>query len=107
MGQRNVKAVSDAGVTVVFGTDSGALPTRIPGFAEHRELQLLVRSGLSPMEAIVCATRNSAEALGATDRGTLAPGQRADFLVLNGNPLEDIRHTTEILMIYHDGKRVR
>jgi imidazolonepropionase-like amidohydrolase len=107
MGQRNVKAVFDAGVTVAFGTDSGALPTRIPGFAEHRELQLLVQAGLSPMDAIVCATRNSAEVLGVTDRGTLAPGQRADFLVLNGNPLEDIRHTTDILMIYHDGKRVQ
>jgi imidazolonepropionase-like amidohydrolase len=107
MGQRNVKAVFDAGVRVALGTDSGALPTRIPGFAEHRELQLLVQAGLSPMEAIVCATRNSAEVLGATDRGTLAPGQRADFLVLTANPLEDIRHTTEILMIYHDGKRVR
>ena len=107
MGQRNVKAVLGAGVRVAFGTDSGALPTRIPGFAEHRELQLLVQSGLSTMEAIVCATRNSAEVLGATDRGTLVQGQRADFLVLNGNPLEDIRHTTEILMIYHDGKRVR
>ena len=107
MGQRNVKAVFDAGITVALGTDSGALPTRIPGFAEHRELQLLVQAGLSPMEAIVCATRNSAAVLGAGDRGTLAPGQRADFLVLNGNPLEDIRHTTEILMIYHDGNRVR
>lgn len=107
MGQRNVKAVFDAGVKVALGTDSGALPTRIPGFAEHRELQLLVRAGLSPMGAIVCATRNSAEVLGATDRGTLAPGQRADFLVLNANPLEDIRHTTEIVMVYHDGKRVR
>ena len=59
------------------------------------------------MEAIVCATRNSAEVLGATDRGTLAPGQRADFLVLNGNLLEDIRHTEDILMVYHAGKRVR
>lgn len=107
MGQRNVKAVFDAGITVAMGTDSGALPTRIPGFAEHRELQLLVQAGLNPMEAIVCATRNSAAVLGANDRGTLAPGQRADFLVLNGNPLEDIRHTTEILMIYHNGKRVR
>ncbi|MBV9492230.1 MAG: amidohydrolase family protein [Verrucomicrobia bacterium] len=107
MGQRNVKTIFDAGIMVAMGTDSGALPTRIPGFAEHRELQLLVQAGLSPMDAIVCATRNSAELLHATDRGALAPGRRADFPVLNGNPLEDIRHTEDILMIYHNGKRVR
>jgi imidazolonepropionase-like amidohydrolase len=106
VGQLNVKILFDAGVRIAFGTDSGALPTRIQGFAEHRELQLLVQAGLSPADAIVCATRNSAEAIGATDRGTLESGKKADFLVLNGNPLEDIRNTTQIDMIYHDGKRV-
>ena len=106
MGQRNVKILFDAGVKVAFGTDSGAVPTRVQGFAEHRELQLLVQAGLSPMEAIVCATKNSAEVIGATDRGTLEIGKKADFLVLNGNPLEDVRNTTNIDMIYHEGKRV-
>jgi imidazolonepropionase-like amidohydrolase len=106
MGQRNVKILFDAGVKVAFGTDSGALPTRIQGFAEHRELQLLVQAGLSPEEAIVCATKNSAEVIGASDRGTLEAGKKADFLVLDGNPLEDIRNTTRIEMIYHGGKRL-
>ena len=105
-GQHNVKVLFDAGVTIAFGTDSGALPTRIQGFAEHRELQLLVQAGLSPTAAIVCATKNSAEAIGATDRGTLESGKQADLVVLNGNPLEDIRNTTRIYMIYHHGKRV-
>jgi imidazolonepropionase-like amidohydrolase len=106
MGQRNVKILFDAGVKIAFGTDSGALPTRVQGFAEHRELQLLVQAGLSPMDAIVCATKNSAQVIGAPDRGTLEVGKRADFLVLNGNPLEDIANTTHIDSIYHRGKIV-
>ena len=106
MGQRNVKILFDAGVKVAFGTDSGALPTRIQGFAEHRELQLLVQAGLSPVDAIVCATKNSAELIGVSDRGTLEAGKKADFLVLSGDPSDDIRNTTHIDMIYHDGKRV-
>jgi len=106
MGQRNVKILFDAGVKIAFGTDSGALPTRVQGFAEHRELQLLVQAGLSPMDAIVCATKNSAEVIGAADRGTLEVGKRADFLILDGNPLDDIRNTTHIDSIYHRGKIV-
>jgi imidazolonepropionase-like amidohydrolase len=106
MGQRNVKTLFEVGVKVAFGTDSGALPTRIQGFAEHRELQLLVQAGLSPMDAIVCATKNSAEVIGASDRGTLEAGKKADFLVLNGNPLDDIRNTTRIDRIYHHGRLV-
>ena len=106
MGQHNVKVLFDAGVKVAFGTDSGALPTRVQGFAEHRELQLLVRSGLTPEDAIVCATKNSAAVIGATDRGTLEVGKKADFLVLNDNPLDDIRNTTHLHSIYHNGNRV-
>jgi imidazolonepropionase-like amidohydrolase len=107
MAMRNVKTVYDAGVLVGFGTDSGAMPTRLPGWAEHRELQLLVKAGLSPMDAIVCATRNAAQVLGeSATRGTLAPGQEADFLVLAGNPLGDIRNTTRLDAIYHRGHRI-
>jgi imidazolonepropionase-like amidohydrolase len=107
MGQKNVKTLFDQGVFVSFGTDSGALPTRIPGFGEHLELQLMVRAGLKPMDAIVCATSHSAETIGeGQNRGTLEAGKRADFIVLSANPLEDIRNTTKIEAVYHGGKRV-
>ena len=106
-GMRNLKALRDSGVKIAFGTDSGANPVRIQGWAEHRELELMVRAGLSPMEAIVAATCGSAAMLGAKDRGTLRPGMRADFLVLGGNPLDDIRNTRKLLAICHGGKEVQ
>jgi imidazolonepropionase-like amidohydrolase len=106
-GIHNLKALRDSGVKIAFGTDSGANPVRIQGWAEHRELELMVRAGLSPMEAIVAATSGSAAMLGAKDRGTLRPGMRADLLVLGGNPLDDIRNTRKLVAIWHGGKQVR
>ena len=76
MDQQNLKTLYDAGVRVGFGTDSGAMPARIPGFSEHRELEDMVQAGLTPMQAIVCATRSNAMLLGIdATRGTLRPGQ--------------------------------
>ena len=106
--QANLKTLYGAGVHIGFGTDSGALPGRIPGFAEHRELELMTQAGLTPMQAIVCATRNNAQLLGiAKERGTLTPGKRADLLVLAANPLDNITNTRNILAIYHDGRLVK
>jgi imidazolonepropionase-like amidohydrolase len=107
MDQQNLKTVYDAGVLVGFGTDSGAMPTRIPGFSEHRELEDMVQAGLTPMQAIVCATRSNAALLGIeATRGTLRPGKRADLLVLAANPLDDITNTRSIVTIFHDGRTV-
>jgi imidazolonepropionase-like amidohydrolase len=104
MGLRNVETLHDAEVLIGFGTDSGATPTRLPGWAEHRELQLLVQAGLTPSEAIICATRNAAAVLGESqNRGTLELGKRADFLILTANPLDDIRNTTKLAVAYHGG----
>jgi imidazolonepropionase-like amidohydrolase len=102
----NLKTLQDAGVTIAFGTDSGANPERIPGWGEHHELELMVRAGLSPMQAIVAATAHSAAVVKATDRGTLEPGKRADFLVLAGDPLADIRNTQKLVAIWHGGREV-
>jgi imidazolonepropionase-like amidohydrolase len=106
VGQQNLKRLFDVGVNVGFGTDSGALPGRIPGFAEHRELELMVQAGLTPMQAITAATGENAKLLHATDRGTIAAGRRADLLILDADPLVDIRNTRKIFAIYHDGRSV-
>ena len=104
---KNVRLVHEAGVSMAFGTDAGAMPTRIPGWAEHFELELLVRAGLSPLEAIKLATHGSAAMLHAKDRGTLEPGKQADFLVLSANPADDIRNTRKIVSIWHEGREIK
>ena len=67
----------------------------------------MVQSGLSPMQALVCATQNSAQAIGVNDRGTLEPGKQADFVVLDADPLTDIAHTTQIAFVVHRGNIVK
>jgi imidazolonepropionase-like amidohydrolase len=105
-GQQNLKRLFDAGVNVGFGTDSGALPGRIPGFAEHHELELMVQAGLTPMQAITAATGENAKLLHSSDRGTITVGKRADLLVLDADPLIDIRNTQKIFAVYHDGRNI-
>ena len=106
VGQQNLKKLFEAGVSVGFGTDSGALPGRIPGFAEHRELELMVRAGLTPLQAITAATGSNAKLLHLSDRGTIAVGKRADLLILDADPSVDIRNTEKIFAVYHDGRDV-
>jgi imidazolonepropionase-like amidohydrolase len=106
MAKKNLKTLSDAGVKVAFGTDSG-IPTRFPGYFEHRELQLMVEAGLTPMQAIVAATATNAEILGGAKQfGTLQAGRRADFMVLDANPLDDIHNTEKLSAVWQAGKTV-
>ncbi len=106
MAKKNLLSLSEAGVKIGFGTDSGP-PARFQGYFEHRELQLMVEAGLTPMQALVAATRTAAEILGVdSDFGTLAPGKRADFLVLDANPLEDIHNTEQLVEVWQDGRPV-
>lgn len=104
--EHNVKALFDSGVPIGFGTDSGAMLTRVPGFAEHRELQLMVEAGLSPMEALRSATSRNAGMLGL-QTGTLAAGKQADLLVLDDDPLNEIADTQKIAAVIHNGVVVR
>jgi imidazolonepropionase-like amidohydrolase len=103
---KNLKTLYDAGVKIGFGTDSGAAPVRIPGFAEHRELALMVDAGLTPLQAIQVATQRAAELLGLDDRGVLANGKRADFIVLSDDPSEDIEATTHIEAVWQRGRAI-
>ncbi len=104
MAKTNLKLMYAAGVRVGFGTDSGANPVRLPGYAEHRELQLMVEAGLTPLEAIRCATATNARLLGIDHvTGTLALGMRADFLLLDRDPAVDIANTRRMVSIWHNG----
>jgi imidazolonepropionase-like amidohydrolase len=104
--QRNLKALEVAGVRIGFGTDSGATPLRIPGFAEHRELALMVEAGISPLEAITIATSRAAALLNLEDRGVLAPGKLADFVVVDGKPDLAITDIDHIVSVWQRGKPV-
>lgn len=104
--QKNLAVLYRAGVKVGFGTDSGAAPTRIPGFAEHRELYLTVQAGLSPVQAISLATGNAAALMNLSDRGVIVPGRRADLLVVNGNADENIAAVDQIDQVWQRGTLV-
>jgi imidazolonepropionase-like amidohydrolase len=102
----NLKKLYDGGVPVAFGTDSGATPVRIAGFAEHRELTLMVSAGMTPLEAIHAATQEAAVALGLKDRGLLSPGMLADFVVVDGDPSKNIDDLAHVVEVWHRGKKV-
>ncbi|MCG8413007.1 MAG: amidohydrolase family protein [Pseudomonadales bacterium] len=93
-----------ANADLVLGTDAGAVPDHPFGYTGHRELEIYVRLGVPPMEAIVAATGNAAKHLGLNDRGRIAPGYRADLLILNSNPLDSIRNTRDIHAVYFRGE---
>jgi imidazolonepropionase-like amidohydrolase len=103
--QRSLAKLSAAGARIVLGGDTGLQDDPF-GFAEHRELELMVEAGMTPMQAIVAATRNGAEYLDLRTTGVLSPGKHADFVVLDANPLDDITNTRRIARIFIAGREV-
>jgi imidazolonepropionase-like amidohydrolase len=106
-----VKAMKDAGVKLIAGTDTSpnyyALPNLFPGFSLHDELALYVKAGLTPMEALQTATRNPAEFFGLLDKlGTIEIGKLADLVLLDANPLQDIANTEKISAVVVNGRLV-
>ncbi|MDR6806234.1 imidazolonepropionase-like amidohydrolase [Dyadobacter sp. BE34] len=103
----NLKKIHDAGIKVALGTDSGAFPVRTQGFTEHLEMELMVKAGLTPAQAITISTRNAAAALYIDqEKGTLERGKKADLLILSANPFDDIRNTRKIESVWKEGKEV-
>lgn len=103
----NLKALSDAGVVIAMGTDSGGGPGRFQGYFEHLELEYETKAGLTPMQALVSATSGAAEAVNISQQaGTLERGKWADFVILHANPLDDIRNTRAIDSVWIGGVQV-
>ena len=104
---RNLKILSDAGVVIAMGTDSGTNAGQWQGYFEHTEIEMMVEAGMSPGQALVAATGGAARAVGLNqDLGTIQPGRWADLIVLNANPLDDIRATREIDSVWIAGGRL-
>lgn len=105
-GTRNLKLLSDAGVTIAMGTDSGTDEGRWQGYFEQMEIEMMAKAGMTPMQVIVAATGAAAQVSKLDHVGTIAPGQAADLLVLDANPLQDIRNTREIHSVWIAGRRL-
>jgi imidazolonepropionase-like amidohydrolase len=103
--ERSTAKLAKAGAKITLGCDTG-LEDHLFGPAEQHELVNMVKAGMTPMQVIVAATSRAAEYLKLTQMGTLAAGKQADFLVLDGNPLDDIRNTQRISKLYVKGAEV-
>ena len=102
--QSSFAMLLNANVDIVLGTDAGAVRDHPYGYVGHRELEIFVRHGMSPMQAISAATSVAARALGLGSSGQIKAGFRADLLILDQNPLEDIRHTRSIHQVWLGGR---
>jgi imidazolonepropionase-like amidohydrolase len=101
----NLKTLADAGVRIAMGTDSGPV-ARFQGYFEHLEMWMMADAGMEAMQILQSATSVAAQCLGMDEVGTLEVGKWADLLVLERNPLEDIRNTRSLEMVWIAGNRV-
>jgi imidazolonepropionase-like amidohydrolase len=99
-----IKALFDGGVPFLLGSDAPQI-WNIPGFSAHRELEVMVASGLTPFQALQAATTNVAKFFGTEAKtGTIAVGRRADLVLIEGNPLGDITNTRKIVGVMLQGR---
>jgi len=107
---KNLKTLSDAGITIAMGTDSGVAGAgnvgRWQGYFEQVEMEMMNKAGMSPMKVIVASTGDAAKVMGLKDVGTLQPGNWADLVVLRANPLDNIRNTRTIDSVWIAGGKL-
>ena len=93
-----------------MGSDSGSIPDRNlgrwVGYNEHAELEMMVAAGMTPMQTLVAATSTAARVMKIDGAGSLQTGKWADLVVLNANPLTDIKNTRQIDSVYIGGRKV-
>jgi imidazolonepropionase-like amidohydrolase len=100
-----IRALENAKVPLLMGTDSGGIPSLVPGWTTHNELELLVDAGLSPYEALKTATVTPSQIIpGLGDRGVVRVGARADLILINGNPLIKVGNTRSIVGVMANGR---
>ena len=102
----NFPRIVSAGARVALSTDAGVIPKYAYGSSEHHEIEKYVQLGLTPAQAIVASTQTPTEIMRIKDTGSLVVGMRADFLVLDANPLDNIRNTRKINAVYLGGVKV-
>jgi len=104
---RNLKKAVDSGLLVVMGTDAGAFANRFQGYFEHLELEMMAEAGLTPAQILRSATIDAARAMRVDGIGAITKGAWADFVVLERDPLKDIRNTRGAASVWIAGNQVR
>jgi imidazolonepropionase-like amidohydrolase len=102
----NLLKVWNAGITVVMGTDAGNIGT-VHGPSAFREMELMQRAGLTPLQVLKSATVNGALTMGVPDLGSIAPGKLADLVVLDADPLADLANLSRASYVFRDGRVFR
>ena len=103
---RNLKKLVDSGVKIAMGTDTGP-PARFQGYFEHMELDLMAKAGLTPMQILKAASVDAAACMQMAGKiGSLQPGAWADLIVLERNPLDDIKNMRSIQSVWIAGNQI-
>jgi imidazolonepropionase-like amidohydrolase len=101
-----VRSLHEAGVKLLIGSDAGSRQPTAHGIGVHREIELLAMAGLKPSEILAAATANAADAFRLADRGRIAPGLRADMILIRGDPTADVLTIRDIVRVWKSGVEV-